>query len=309
VRSKILAGTTSLSAPIFVTNSSAGGGLGSLVFGTSGLVGEYRRAGSSSWTSISLVTATLGTFASGGWIADGGLTGAYEVGIPNAALAAGEPWVAVRFYGASSMTPVLLYFELDAVNYQSTSLGLSLAKGTNITGFNDLAATAIVSGGAITTAGGAVSTVTAVGTLTTYAGNTVQTGDSFARLGAPSGASIDADILSRLATSGYTAPPTTAAIAAAIAAGSVGSVTGAVGSVTAGVSLVASGLDAVVTESGVNAAQALALILDMVAAKLSGLPAGPAVIRDINDTVNRITIGFDSNNNRTSSVINNLPAV
>jgi hypothetical protein len=228
VRSKILAGTTSLSAPVYVTNSSAGGGLGSLVFGTTGLVGEYRRAGSSTWTSISLVTATLGTFASGGWIADGGLTGAYEVGIPNAALASGEPWVAVRFYGAANMTPVLLYIELDAVNYQSTSLGLSLAKTTNITGFNDLAATAIVSGGAITTAAGAVSTVTTVGTLTTYTGNTVQTGDSFARLGAPSGASIDADILSRLATSSYAAPPTTAAIVAAMASAPVGSVTAAV---------------------------------------------------------------------------------
>jgi hypothetical protein len=121
VRSKILAGTASLSAPIFVTNSSAGGGLGSLVFNSSGLVGEYRRAGSSTWTAISLVSATAGTYTSGGWIADGGLTGAYEVGIPNAALASGEPWVAVRFYGATNMTPVLLYFELDAVNYQSST--------------------------------------------------------------------------------------------------------------------------------------------------------------------------------------------
>jgi len=38
----------------------------------------------------------------------------------------------------------------------------ALAKGTNITGFNDIAATAVVSGGAITTSSGAVSTVTAV---------------------------------------------------------------------------------------------------------------------------------------------------
>lgn len=41
-----------------------------------------------------------------------------------------------------------------------------------------------------------------------YPGNTPQTGDAFLRLGAPSGASIDADILTRLATSGYTAPLT-----------------------------------------------------------------------------------------------------
>ena len=37
---------------------------------------------------------------------------------------------------------------------------LTLAKTTNITGFNDIAATAVVSSGAITTSGGAVSTVT-----------------------------------------------------------------------------------------------------------------------------------------------------
>jgi hypothetical protein len=65
----------------------------------------------------------------------------------------------------------------------ATTTPLTLAKTTNITGFNDIAATAIVSSGAITTSGGAVSTVTTVGTLTTYTGNTPQTGDSFARIG------------------------------------------------------------------------------------------------------------------------------
>jgi len=48
----------------------------------------------------------------------------------------------------------------------TASLGtFTLAKTTNITGFNDIAATAIVSGGAITTSGGAVSTVTTVSTV------------------------------------------------------------------------------------------------------------------------------------------------
>jgi len=40
-----------------------------------------------------------------------------------------------------------------------------------------------------------VSGVTLADTLTTYTGNTVQTGDSFARLGAPAAASVSADIL------------------------------------------------------------------------------------------------------------------
>lgn len=43
-------------------------------------------------------------------------------------------------------------------------------------------------------ASGHVSRVVLVDTLTTYTGNTVQTGDAFARLGAPAGASVSADI-------------------------------------------------------------------------------------------------------------------
>jgi len=81
------------------------------------------------------------------------------------------------------------------LDLQATSTALVLAKTTNITGFNDIAATAIVSAGAITTLSGAVVNVDLVDTLTTYTGNTVQTGDSFARLGAPAGASVSADIL------------------------------------------------------------------------------------------------------------------
>jgi len=48
----------------------------------------------------------------------------------------------------------------------NTSTDIVLAKTTNITGFNDIAATAVVSSGAITTSGGAVSTVTTVTNLT-----------------------------------------------------------------------------------------------------------------------------------------------
>lgn len=43
--------------------------------------------------------------------------------------------------------------------------------------------------------GNVIPTVTLVTTLTTYTGNTPQTGDSFARLGTPAGASVSADLL------------------------------------------------------------------------------------------------------------------
>lgn len=64
----------------------------------------------------------------------------------------------------------------------------NLATPTNIT-----AATGVVLSG-VTHTGAVIPTVTTVGTLTTYTGNTVQTGDSFARLGAPAGASVSADL-------------------------------------------------------------------------------------------------------------------
>jgi len=121
MKRKILAGTTSLSLGIFVaaTNSTTGGGLSGLVFDTASLVAEYRRAGQATWTAITLVTGkTLGTFLSSGFIADGALTGAYEVDVPNAAVAAGARFVLIRLHGAANMLPVLIEIELDAIDYQ-----------------------------------------------------------------------------------------------------------------------------------------------------------------------------------------------
>lgn len=120
MKRKITAGLTSVSLPIFVRSavSSTGGGLSGLVYNTAGLVAEYRRQGASTWTALALAAGTLGTWSSAGWIADGSLAGAYEIGIPNAALASGARWVAIRVYGAANMVPVLIEIELDAVDYQ-----------------------------------------------------------------------------------------------------------------------------------------------------------------------------------------------
>ena len=184
MRDKIAAGTTSYSSPIYVTNSSTGLGLGSLVYNTSSLVGEYRRAGQSSWTSISLSAGTLGTWSSGGWIADGGLTGAYEVGAPNAALATGVPWVVIRYYGAANMAPVLIYIELDAVNYQDgVHYGLTSLPNAAASASGGLPTIGTGSGQISLASGGKISEVALVDTLTTYTGDTPQTGDSYARIG------------------------------------------------------------------------------------------------------------------------------
>lgn len=128
MKRKLGAGSTSEMMPIFVLDNTKtdGSGLGSLTSVTAGLVAEYRRKGSAAWTTITKAAGTLGTYTSGGWIADGSIAGAYEVGIPDAALAAGVAWVLVRYSGATAMNPVMLEIELDALNYQDGSrLGLT----------------------------------------------------------------------------------------------------------------------------------------------------------------------------------------
>jgi hypothetical protein len=55
---------------------------------------------------------------------------------------------------ASGADPVDDRYQVVAQNRRVTSMGLSLAKTTNLTGLNDIAATAIVTSGAITTAAG-----------------------------------------------------------------------------------------------------------------------------------------------------------
>lgn len=126
------AGSTSVTLPIFVqdTSSGTGAGLGSLVFNTASLAAKYRREGDSAWTTITLVTATLGTFTSGGFVTDGGpVTGGYEVGVPNAAVAAGAKWVELEYYGAANMLPVLVEIELDAIDYQTYPVHANDASG------------------------------------------------------------------------------------------------------------------------------------------------------------------------------------
>ena len=125
MKRKVRAGIASLSLPVFIqsTASTAGAGLGSVTHATSGFIAEYRRQGQSSWTSITLVSKTLGTYTSGGFVADGSLDGAYEFDPPDAAVAAGARFVVIRLRGAANMLSVLIEIELDAVDYQTDAFG------------------------------------------------------------------------------------------------------------------------------------------------------------------------------------------
>jgi hypothetical protein len=126
---KIKRGTASKRRLIFIADSSSttGAGLANLVFNSAGLVAYYYASDLANDVQITLVTATLGTYTSGGFVAvdNTNMPGWYEVGIPDAVLDGGVEAV-IQFRGATNMVPVNLYVELDSVDYQdATSFGLS----------------------------------------------------------------------------------------------------------------------------------------------------------------------------------------
>jgi len=126
---------TSRSLPVFIvdTSSTTGDGLSGVTHTSSGLVLEYRRQNQSTWTSVTAVSKTLGTYVSGGIVASGSLAGRYEVDFPDAAFAsaAGVEWVELCVRGVANMLPVLIEIELDAVDYQdAAAFGLSRLNAT-----------------------------------------------------------------------------------------------------------------------------------------------------------------------------------
>ena len=126
---KIKRGTASKRRLIFIADSSSttGAGLANLVFNSAGLVAYYYASDLANDIQITLVTATLGTYTSGGFVAvdNTNMPGWYEVGIPDAVLDGGVEAV-IQFRGATNMVPVNLYIELDSVDYQdATAFGLS----------------------------------------------------------------------------------------------------------------------------------------------------------------------------------------
>jgi hypothetical protein len=124
--SRRLRGATSQRRYIFIGDSSSttGAGLANLAHNSSGLVAYYIAGDLSNEVQITLVTATLGTYTSGGFIAvdNTNMPGWYEIGIPDAALDGGNQ-VAIQFRGATNMVPVNIYIDLDAVDYQTDAFG------------------------------------------------------------------------------------------------------------------------------------------------------------------------------------------
>jgi hypothetical protein len=194
-----------------------------LVYNTGSLVAYYFAGDLSNEVQITLATATLGTFASGGFVAvdNTNMPGWYEIGIPDVALDGGNE-CAIQLRGAANMVPVNIYIELDAIDYQGTpAVDVTKISGDS-TAADNLEAAADGTGynlgsGQIVAASvtGAVGSVTgAVGSVTGNLGGNVN-GNVVGTV-----ASVVGNLGGNVAGN---------------VSGSVGSVTGAVGSVTGSV--------------------------------------------------------------------------
>lgn len=121
---KIQQGSTSQLAAVFIQDSSAtdGSGLTGLAYNSSGLTWYWFQSGDASATQVTPATATVGTWASGGFVEVDAtnMPGVYEIGIPDAAInAAGITYMMLK--GATNMAPVLIEIECDEIAYQSAT--------------------------------------------------------------------------------------------------------------------------------------------------------------------------------------------
>lgn len=228
-------------------------------------------AGVNATTGAALTGATFsyrrgidGTFAAGGGtITEDTGTGFYKCALAQADTNGND---LAFFFTATNAVPVCINAlttaadPSDTVRFGLTALPnvASGSAGAVITSGTGTAQLSVASG--LVTLAGVTHTGAVIPTVTTLTGHTAQTGDAYARLGAPAGASVSADIAAVKAEtaaivddtgtsgvvvaagskSGYSLTATTglgnqtADITGSLS-GSVGSVTGAVGSVTGNV--------------------------------------------------------------------------
>jgi len=199
----ILAGSTSQTVNVFIrdSSSSTGAGLTGLAFDSASLTAYYMLPRAAA-VSITLATQTVtGAFSSGGFveISSANAPGWYRLDIPDAALASGR-FVDIHLKGAANMAPLPIEIELTGWNNQDGVRG-------GLTALPNAAANA--NGGLPILSSSGTTLAYTLSTLTTYTGDTPQTGDSFARIGATgSGLTSLAPSATALSTAVWTAPPT-----------------------------------------------------------------------------------------------------
>lgn len=124
----ITAGATSRRIGVWLADSSSttGAGLTGLAYNSAGLTCYYWREdeGNANATAVTLATATRGTFTSSGFIEKDAtnLPGAYEFGLPNAAIATGAKWVKVMFKGATNLAPRVITIKLASLDMDTASV-------------------------------------------------------------------------------------------------------------------------------------------------------------------------------------------
>lgn len=120
----IVRGATSVIIHLFIQDSASttGGGKTGLAFNTASLAAYYIRPGDASATAISLATATVGTWATGGFkeVDATNMPGLYEFSVPDALLNATgtKRHVTILFKGAAGMAPLPVEIALTATDNQ-----------------------------------------------------------------------------------------------------------------------------------------------------------------------------------------------
>ena len=200
-------GATSQSMDVWIDSSATPGeGLTGLVYNTSGLTCYYRRGATGTFTALSLadlVTPAIGDpWLSGGFLEVDATNapGLYRLDLSDAIVAAGVDWATLVLSGAANMLPCKIRIELrvkqtgDCYAIANSGTHGNAALKTLI---DDVPTTAEFEARSIAAASyfdPAADTVANVTTVATLTGHTAQTGDSYARLGAPNAASVAADI-------------------------------------------------------------------------------------------------------------------
>jgi hypothetical protein len=194
--------TTDVTVYVFIQNSSVatGAGLTGLVFNSAGLV-CYQVRPLAAAAALTLATQTVtGAHSDGGFVEVDAtnMPGVYRLDLSDAICATGVNSVVVMLKGATNMAPVLLEIQLVSFDpNDSVAIGMTLVPA-NVTQLGGVAQSLTdlkdFADDGYDPSTNKVQGVVLVDTLTTYTGNTLQTGDSFPRLGAPAGASVSADI-------------------------------------------------------------------------------------------------------------------
>lgn len=186
----IVKGSTDQSVVIRIVDSTDGTPETGVVYNTSGIDLWYRRELEAKTSITEATLAALTTaHADGGFLHIG--DGYYRLDLPDAAVATGANGCMVGGT-VTGMVVIGCYIPLcDVSPYDAVRGGMTALPNANA-GANGGLPLGNASG-AVTLAS-ATHTGAVIPTVTTLTGHTAQTGDSFARLGAPVGASISADI-------------------------------------------------------------------------------------------------------------------